>query len=1008
MVSDLEFKIINTFISFIFFIYYAFIQKYIINRYTEKTDNSHLFQVYWLDYNIIIFFLFSISILFTINLYINDQIDNININDNNILNIIFNKYFPILFSSNFIVDIMLSIHLLLKILKIKKIKNKYYSIKDIRKYFKKANIMSHYKFIHHLFILLFTYILNILIIFTIESKIIEIDEELRNLFINLYPIFLLLITIIFILILSNRNKSLIGYQIFLKNNVVEKIYNNNKIKLIASIENLLYKFINDLLLNIPLIVKIFYDYNSYKIYYFYSIMFTGFLYVFFFGVMLLSVDSLNYTLLPCITKILFFTRHFNFYFGDGKRIVTKMLKQDNTDIYNYNIYFNKSRMINTQEDIINQLNGINIYSQTTISSMYDVSESSTDNFDVKQYDNNVIAQIRTIETSTQNKDKVTDEKLKEIEKKLIKKEAEYGPCNFFIIFKLIYLYFNSNIKVYEKAKKKAEENGFLSGLNSNSNSTINKSSTHKTTGRFSNAFKTINGRKRSIINIKEKMDFLNKIEININNDNQLRSAKIYNLHEVMGNIQEYGMKTLFLKYLSKNLEKKEKNKNIHNDNLKIKNKEIELENKYLLPPEIIKDTTINTIITNNINNNDNNSILNRNTLPLLENDNNIINIIDDDNPYYEFKIESLMNLILLDLFPFYEIDIKDILNSLSIDNNMSLFEIFFRKKNEDKNFNSYYTFDSFLHFEIYDNNFLSYDQLKSFMINYKKYFIDKLSGFNFTYLPLILGIFNITYLSYNKVIIVYRNPLAFAPNFSFHYWLKFIFSEDSEKLETSSNINNNIVDVNEIEVKNNIKLNKDDYLDTIKTLDEDLKFLNSVNFNLDFKLNLFVLNNANKPNNTYEEDFLNSQEQKNKTNNSQNTNLMNIIRNTELFPSNSFNIYHFKNKIFGSQYICFLENIYKSDITNNNYILKIYFCEIFKKKINENNFYNNINTIRNINSKNSLNIVNDTEMQNYKSKTLFNISSSSSSVFESGIRENNQKLCENIKNKILKKIKKIR
>ena len=145
MVSDLEFKIINTFISFIFFIYYVFIQKYIINRYTEKTDKSQLFQVYWLDYNIIIFFLLSISILFTINLYINDQIDNINVNDNNILNIIFSKYFPFLFSTNFIVDIMLSIHLLLKILKIKKIKNKYYSIKDIRKYFSVLDFIVGYK-----------------------------------------------------------------------------------------------------------------------------------------------------------------------------------------------------------------------------------------------------------------------------------------------------------------------------------------------------------------------------------------------------------------------------------------------------------------------------------------------------------------------------------------------------------------------------------------------------------------------------------------------------------------------------------------------------------------------------------------------------------------------------------------------------------------------------------------------------------------------------------------------
>ena len=86
------------------------------------------------------------------------------------------------------------------------------------------------------------------------------------------------------LILSNRNKSLIGHQIFIKNNVVEKIYNNNKIKLVASNEYLLNKFISDLLLNIPYIIKLFYNSSSdlFKLCYFYSIMFTGFLYLFFF------------------------------------------------------------------------------------------------------------------------------------------------------------------------------------------------------------------------------------------------------------------------------------------------------------------------------------------------------------------------------------------------------------------------------------------------------------------------------------------------------------------------------------------------------------------------------------------------------------------------------------------------------------------------------------------------------------------------------------------------------
>ena len=989
------FIIINIFISWIFFIYYVFLQKYLIKKYTEKTDNSKLFLVYWIDYNIIIFVLLLISILFTIHLIIYGE-EKSEINEYNILSIIFNKYFPLLFSTNFIIDIMLSFHLLLKIHKMKIIKNKYYSITDIHNFFKKINLMSHYTIIRHLIFLVITYVINLIIV--ISKNIIG-----NYIYLNLYQICLLITTSILMLILSNRNKSLIGYQICLKNNIVEKIYNNNKMKLIASIEYLLYKFINDLLLNIPYIIKIFYNYKQKYCYYyyFYSIMFTGFLYLFFFGEMLLFIDSTNYTLLPCALKFLFFTKCFNFYFGDGKKIITQILKKDNTDIFNYNIYFNKSRMFNTQEDFINQLNGINGYSKTNISSIYDITETiNEDNYNEKN--NGVINQVKTIETITQTLTKNTDEKIKEIEKQKIKKEVEYSPCNFFIIFKLIYLYFNSNINVYEKAKKNAEENGFLSdntNSNSNSNSNLNKSSTQKFYGRFSNNFNFGNGKRKSIINIKEKIDLLNKTEINDNShDNQLESMKIYNIDEVMGCIQEYGMKTIFLKYLSKNMIKNDKNKNINNNNSKNKNIEIEIDDNLFLP-DFVKDTFIIK------NNNHNKSDSNINKKTLLENDSYHINI-NYNSSSYKFKIESLMNFVLLDLFPFYEIDIKDILNSLSIDNNMHLFEIFFWKKYEDKNFNSYYTYDSFLNFEIYDNNFLSYEQLKTFMTNYKKYFLDKISNFGYTYLPLILGIFNITYLSYNKVIILYRNPLAFTPNISFHYWLKFIFSDDSEKLETStnnnSNNNNNIVDINEVEVKNNIKLNKDDYLDTIKILDEDLTFLNQVNYNLDFKLNLFILNNINKTD--IEDDIINNQEQKNKNNISQSINLMNIIRNTDLFPGNNpFDIYHFKNKIFGSESLCFLENLYRSDLINNSYILKIYFCEIFKKKIFDKSFDNKTVKNSNRNSKSSLNIINDTEIKNSKSKNKINLSSSSSS-FENAIKENNQKLSENIKNKLLKKI----
>lgn len=942
------FKMINLFISLIFFIYFLFLQIYLLTQYIKKNISNKLNLVYWIDYNIMILFLLLASIYITFDLYINGENDK----DLNSQVLYSNNYFPLLFESNLIVNIIISFQLLLKIKRMKT-KYKHFDIKKMKKFIKKVDIMNIYKTIPHLIIIFSTNLLITLIIFYSDYFM---EKENKLLFINLIHIFLFFSNIIIVLILSNRNKSLIGHQIYFKNNLVEKLYNNNKIKLVASIEHLLNKFIFDLLLTIPCIIKIFYNLNI--LVYFYSFIFSGFLYLFFFGAMLLSIDSANFTLIPCTLKFLFCTKHFNFYFGDGKKIISKIFEPDNIDIFNYNTYFNKSKIFNSQEDFINKLNGINGYSETTISSLFEGNEILTDTFE-----DNI--------NKNDEQNKKIDEKIKEVEKQMIKKEKEYGPCNFFIIFKLIYLYYNTNIEYYNKIQKSAEEDGFFTENNLNSNKI--KYSPQKINGRITYSRST-NNLKSNINNIKEKINTLNKSQYN-----QLISYKIFNINEIMGNIQEYNMKTIFIKYLSKNFDKINESKKNNNYNLNQKGKINEFDFSISFPSEIMKDSRItkNTI----------------KSMPLLLNDNE--NNYNDDSPsLYEFKIESLMNNDLIDLFPFYEINVNDILNSLDVNNNMHLFDIFFWKKNDDKNFNSYYTYDSFLNLEIYDNKFLSYDQLKLFINNYKTYILDKISNFGFTFLPLIIGIFNISYLSYNKIIFLLKNPLAFTPDFSFHYWLKFIFCEESEKMESSTN-NNEIADINEIEAKNNLKLNKEEYLDAIKILDSDFKFLNNANFNLDYKLNLFILNNDQNSN--YEDNIINNQENINNNNKdkneniNENANLMNIIRNTDLFPgNNSFGPYNFKKKFYGSESISFLENLYISDLDDNNYIFKIYFSEIFKKK--------------NIDNKSKNNEKNNNGGRN--SQGMFNNQFTNFNNVEAGneIQENNQNLCKNIKAKILKMI----
>ena len=414
-------KVANILISTIFFIYNAFIIKYVISLFQKQKSNNYLILVYWLDYIINILSLFIISILFTI--------DNFKENREEVADILVidsDSFFPLLYESNFIIDMLLSIQLLIKIKKMKINKIKHFDLIKMNKFIEKVDIMCNYKIIHHLIVLLISYLINIFIIIITDYMI-----EKKNLFIKLFQIILFVLTIIIMLILSNRNKTLISHQIFFGNNVVEKLFNNNKIKLVAASEHLMNKFIFDLLLNIPYIARLFPypSLNSYKLPYYYSIIFSGFLYLFFFGIMLLYIDSTNFILLPCTLKFLFCTKHFNFYFGEGKKILIRMFSPDNIDIFNYNRYFNKSKMFTSQEDFINKLNGINGYSETTISSIFDGNDLVNDSLEDNDFLNSQLNMSESLDQA-----KKIDEKVKEIEKQKIKKETEYGPCNFFIIY----------------------------------------------------------------------------------------------------------------------------------------------------------------------------------------------------------------------------------------------------------------------------------------------------------------------------------------------------------------------------------------------------------------------------------------------------------------------------------------------------------------------------------------------------------------------------------------------
>ena len=114
---------------------------------------------------------------------------------------------------------------------------------------------------------------------------------------------------------------------------------------------------------------------------------------------------------------------------------------------------------------------------------------------------------------------------------------------------------------------------------------------------------------------------------------------------------------------------------------------------------------------------------------------------------------------------------------------MDLFPKFSQEKLKNESYNNYYTNDLLLSLEIYDEQFFNSKQLKSFIVNYKAYLMDKIENFSYSFLPLIIGIFNIRYLSYNKIIVLYRNPITYSYNINFQSWVKLIMNDTKKVIK---------------------------------------------------------------------------------------------------------------------------------------------------------------------------------------------------------------------------------
>ena len=241
---------------------------------------------------------------------------------------------------------------------------------------------------------------------------------------------------------------------------------------------------------------------------------------------------------------------------------------------------------------------------------------------------------------------------------------------------------------------------------------------------------------------------------------------------------------------------------------------------------------------------------------------------DIKNENYTFKLESILTSDFFELFPFFQMNIRTIIRSINPARNLKLFSKFIQRKTEEqkkytiKNLKSknsisivnkitksnilnddeddylkskelekdlYYTYDLFLMYEMYDKqDFIDQNELKDIISSYKKYLLSVVKNLDYSFLPLIIGIFELEIYDSTKIIILYRNPLYFTNFSKFNHWINFYLTEEPEKIKVSS-MYNDIININEIEIKNSLQLSSLDYDEIKKNLEHDYKFLSEIN-----------------------------------------------------------------------------------------------------------------------------------------------------------------------------------
>ena len=733
--------VISIVLIILFLVYLSFIITYIIKNYHTKQ-----LCVFWFDYCLLIFTGIIFIIIYAINLIYNrKRINNpIDLSNNffSIAIILSLTTMCVTIIGSLFFDSIAAIKLSKKMNDLKKItETEFYEVPQKFKDIKIINILKMKN--NFIYYTIFT-IINIIYIVLCYLAYRDTNIDRFNGYLNLYSYFtyllrfyhliILLLLIISIILMNNSKNSLLKKYYYNPNRIAQKIYDIHFGQIVYFTDVLSVKLVSNLIMSIPSLFFLSLErFNTF------SLIFSEiaiFIFIFIGGSenLILDKDIVSLKLNEKI-KFLFCLRKLDFHFGE------KDHRANFDDL-----------MRNYSEDDLNILNDLSLNGLNDLESIFI-------NFNDVGTESSILGLNKTNTVNTA----LSMSTFHEPEKRIIDFKT---ISEFYLVQKLMMIYFDTNKKVYESAIDSLDENF----------TEFKKYGNERKSKR-----KTLNATRDSLILNIDKIS-----RLSIKDIEKIKPSIKISQNDVFTSIEE------------KELFEKLKNKlNIKNEKYMYKIESICSSELFELFPFFqMKISNISKSLNPARNIKIFNKFINRNNIQ------NRLQIVNKDN---RLSVTSYKGLI-------------DSSDNSSINEN---------KKELDKNL--YYTHDLYLMYEIYDkSDFINLNELEGLIHEYNTYLISVVKNMNYSFLPIILGIFSLEIYDSHKIIILYRNPLFFTNFYKFNHWINFYITEEPEKIKVSS-LFNDVIDVNEIEIKNILELNEDDYEEVKNNLKNDYSFLKKIN-----------------------------------------------------------------------------------------------------------------------------------------------------------------------------------